>query len=73
MAAGQGDLVKVKDLVTKGADINSKDDKGVSVQYSLKLTSSLFLRSRHFAIPYGKNCFSIGILLSVYLVYNNWQ
>ena len=32
MAAEQGDLVKLKDLVAKGADINSKDDNGVSVQ-----------------------------------------
>ena len=32
MAAGQGELTTLKHLVSKGADVNSKDDNGVSVQ-----------------------------------------
>lgn len=32
MAAGQGKLVTLEQLVSKEADINSKDDNGVSVQ-----------------------------------------
>ena len=32
MAAGQGKLATLEELVRKGANINSKDDNGVSVQ-----------------------------------------
>jgi len=32
MAAQQGKLVTLEQLVSKGANINSKDDNGVSVQ-----------------------------------------
>ena len=32
MAAGLGKLVTLEQLISKGANINSKDDNGVSVQ-----------------------------------------
>ena len=32
VAAGQGDLSAVKALVERGADINAKDDNGVSIR-----------------------------------------
>ena len=42
MAAGQGKLVTLELLVSKEADINSKDDNGVSVQSYLTQTTSDF-------------------------------
>ena len=32
VAAGQGDLSAVKALVDRGADVNAKDDNGVSIR-----------------------------------------
>ena len=84
MAAGQGKLVTLKQLVSKGANINSKDDNGVSVQnywgrLLLIWTQArliLWLPPSYWSQFYRRayhfilsSAFSLGILLGVYILW----